>query len=184
MVTTYAAPLYFCVPTAVGETRGLEPTGGARPAPVERGSRILGQAAFVLHVETKHVPRQVGALLRLGPVDGAPLSLAAVRTVVASRLAELPSPAIVSYIPGVSRPRRLAGAELVETYPVLPLAEGVGLAAGLMSWSGQVGIGITVDPELVPAADRLPAALAEALSAYAETAPMGAPRLGATVGPP
>lgn len=83
--------------------------------------------------------------------------------------------AIVSYIPGVSRPRQLAGAGLVETYPVLPLAEGVGLAAGLLSWSGDVGVGITVDPTLVPSADRLPAALRAALAAFAEAAAVATP---------
>lgn len=77
--------------------------------------------------------------------------------------------AIVSYMPGRVRPRSCAGARVSATYPVLPVAEGVGLAVGLMPWGRQVGIGITVDPTLVPDADALPAALEEALGALARS---------------
>lgn len=70
---------------------------------------------------------------------------------------------ILSFMPGSPSDRFLADARLAETYPVLPVARGVGLSIGLMSWAGQVGIGITVDPGVVPDADRLPAAMRQAL---------------------
>lgn len=70
---------------------------------------------------------------------------------------------IVSFLPGAPSARRLAGVRLAETYPVLPLAEGIGLSIGLMSWDGALGVGITADPGLVPDADRLGPAMQEAV---------------------
>lgn len=77
---------------------------------------------------------------------------------------------IVSYVPGRARQRSFAGAPVVHGYPVLPIAEQVGLSVGVMPWFGALGFGITVDPALVPDADQLDAALTESFAALlAET---------------
>jgi UDP-N-acetylglucosamine:LPS N-acetylglucosamine transferase len=74
--------------------------------------------------------------------------------------------AIASVLPGVRRPTRLRGAPITEVYPVLPLAEGVGLAVGAMHWADGTTVGITC---AVPGlAEGLPAALRQAFAALAE----------------
>lgn len=61
---------------------------------------------------------------------------------------------IVSTIPGPAKAPMLAGAMVRQVVPVLPLAEGVGLAVGALLWGGRLTLGITTDPVLVDG-DRL-----------------------------
>ena len=72
---------------------------------------------------------------------------------------------LVSVMPGRRRAMHVEGAEVREVHPVLPLADGVGLAVGAMNWGRSMGIGITVDPALVDAPGRLRERLDEALAA-------------------
>ncbi len=46
-------------------------------------------------------------------------------------------------------------------YPILPLAEGVGLTVGAMTWEGRLSFGLTADAAIVPDLDRLAAAVTE-----------------------
>lgn len=62
---------------------------------------------------------------------------------------------IVSVIPGPRRPYTFAGVPLREVYPVLPLADEVGIAVGVLSWGDAVTVGVTTDVTLVPDAGRL-----------------------------
>ncbi len=62
---------------------------------------------------------------------------------------------IVSVMPGVRRPLHIGGGLVAEVVPVLPLAEGVGVAVGAIAWGRTLGIGITVD-DAVLADDDLP----------------------------
>jgi WS/DGAT/MGAT family acyltransferase len=66
---------------------------------------------------------------------------------------------LVSVFPGQRRGHRLLGARVAEVYPVLALADGVGLAIGAMTWETSLSIGILADAGLVPDADRLAAGL-------------------------
>jgi hypothetical protein len=60
--------------------------------------------------------------------------------------------AIVSNMPGPSVPLSLGGAPLRDVYPLLPLAEGVPLAVGALSWSGQLYLSVIAEPRLMPEA--------------------------------
>jgi diacylglycerol O-acyltransferase len=60
---------------------------------------------------------------------------------------------IVSNMPGPPVQLSLAGVPLRDVYPVLPLAEGVPLAVGALSWSGQLYLSVIAEPQLVPEAD-------------------------------
>jgi diacylglycerol O-acyltransferase len=57
---------------------------------------------------------------------------------------------IVSVFPGVRRTRHLLGSEITAVFPVLALADGVGLAVGAMTWGQSLSIGLMADPALVP----------------------------------
>jgi diacylglycerol O-acyltransferase / wax synthase len=76
----------------------------------------------------------------------APLQRAIARTAFTSRRFSL----IVSVFPGTRQSRQLLGAEVTEVFPVLALADGVGLALGAMTWGRSLSIGIMANPALIP----------------------------------
>jgi diacylglycerol O-acyltransferase len=72
---------------------------------------------------------------------------------------------VISNVPGPPFPLYVAGAEVLDTYPMGPIFEGFGLNITLMSYRDRVDFGLVACPELVPdvwrIADGLRAALAE-----------------------
>jgi UDP-N-acetylglucosamine:LPS N-acetylglucosamine transferase len=52
---------------------------------------------------------------------------------------------VVSVMPGVRRPLHIGGGLVAEVVPVLPLAEGVGVAVGAIGWGRTLGLGLAVD---------------------------------------
>jgi diacylglycerol O-acyltransferase len=66
---------------------------------------------------------------------------------------------ILSDIPGPDAPLALLGRRLGITYPMMPLAPGIGLSVAAVSLAGVMGVGITADPGLMPK----PALLARAI---------------------
>ncbi|WP_024799947.1 phosphatase PAP2 family protein [Nocardia sp. BMG51109] len=87
--------------------------------------------------------------------------------------------AIVSNMAGPTGAMTFANVPIAQVFPILPPAPGVPLVAGVLSWHGVLGIGLSVDPALLdPAAfaDELPRVLAElAEPAVAEPGPSVAP---------
>lgn len=79
--------------------------------------------------------------------------------------------AIVSVIPGPRRAQHFHGNQLTEVYPILPMAEGVGLAVGLMRWADAFSIGLTGDAGLLDDVDTLAEAVREAFNDYRDAAP-------------
>ena len=73
---------------------------------------------------------------------------------------------LVSVFPGDRRRHQLLGLPVGEVYPVLPLADGVGLAIGAMTWEQSLSVGISADAALIPEADKLGAELADAVGNY------------------
>ena len=107
--------------------------------PAERLSAVRGQV-------TSH--------LRRGEQDAAALALRAMNLLpqpVQRRTAALLYQdrwfnLLVSVFPGIRRRHWLLGARVEEVYPVLALADGVGLAIGVMTWEGSLSIGILIPP--------------------------------------
>jgi WS/DGAT/MGAT family acyltransferase len=52
---------------------------------------------------------------------------------------------IVSSVPGPRSPRHLAGALVSAAYPIIPLAEQVGLTVAAMTWNDKLTFGLTAD---------------------------------------
>jgi hypothetical protein len=69
---------------------------------------------------------------------------------------------IVSVIPGPRTARWLGPARVERAWAVLPLAEGVGLAVGVLAWDDVLALALTWDPGLLPDGDRLAPLLEEA----------------------
>lgn len=75
---------------------------------------------------------------------------------------------IVSVIPGPRRPQSFAGVKLTGVYPILPMADGVGLAVGLMRWTESFAVGLTGDATLVSDIDELAEAVRDAFAEFHE----------------
>jgi len=69
----------------------------------------------------------------------------------------------VSNVPGPRTPIYMLGAEMQEAYPVVPLSDQHALSVGIFTYRGGVHFGLYVDPEALPEASRLPAALSESV---------------------
>jgi diacylglycerol O-acyltransferase len=83
---------------------------------------------------------------------------------------------VVTNVPGPQFPMFLAGAEMVETYPVPPLHPGFGLSIGVTSYDGGVYYGISADRDALPDIDVLGQCVKEALDELVDTASETRPR--------
>jgi hypothetical protein len=90
-----------------------------------------------------------------------PLQRAIARTAFTSRRFSL----IVSVFPGTRQTRQLLGAEVTQVFPVLALADGVGLAIGAMTWGQSLSVGIMANPALIPDVALLAAGMRHAFTA-------------------
>jgi WS/DGAT/MGAT family acyltransferase len=85
---------------------------------------------------------------------------------------------LVSVFPGIRRSHRVLGARVAEAYPVLALADGVGLAIGVMTWEQSLSVGILADAALVPDVDVLAAGFTDAFRDYQRCAQPDPARTG------
>jgi diacylglycerol O-acyltransferase len=144
-----------------GQPSGARPRGRARDArpPANRTAGVLLELpvdpmSLADRAAATRTMRQ--ARMRRGDAEAtafvlgamnvlpAPLQRAFARAVYTSRRFNL----IVSIFPGLRRTRHLLGAEIATVYPVLALADGVGLAVGAMAWGRSMSIGLLADPAL------------------------------------
>ena len=70
------------------------------------------------------------------------------------QMAAAPINTICTNIPGPPVSLYVQGKRLETLVPLVPLAQGVGLAFAILSYADNLTIGVTVDPALVPEADR------------------------------
>jgi diacylglycerol O-acyltransferase len=83
---------------------------------------------------------------------------------------------VITNVPGPQFPMFMAGAEMVETYPVPPLQKGFALAIGVTSYDGGVYYGITADRDILPDIDVLGSCVREALDELVDSASDSRPR--------
>jgi diacylglycerol O-acyltransferase len=83
---------------------------------------------------------------------------------------------VITNVPGPQFPMYLAGAEMVETYPVPPLQKGFSMAIGVTSYDGGVYYGITADRDALPDIDVLGQCVKEALDELVDSASDTRPR--------
>jgi diacylglycerol O-acyltransferase len=62
---------------------------------------------------------------------------------------------VVTNLAGPRQPVHLFGAPVEIAYPIVPLADGIGLTVGAMSWGTQMALSLTADPALVPEVDEV-----------------------------
>ena len=71
---------------------------------------------------------------------------------------------VVSNVPGPQIPLYIAGARLMASYPIMPIAENMGLSIACTSLSGTMAFGLTADWDTLPDIEYLAAAMDESLS--------------------
>lgn len=70
----------------------------------------------------------------------------------------------VTNLPGTGTPLHLLGSRLCEVYPFVTVIGNIALIIGVVSYGGSLGVGITVDPDVVEDVDAFTAALDRAFA--------------------
>jgi UDP-N-acetylglucosamine:LPS N-acetylglucosamine transferase len=147
------------VPTTAGRVRRGASAAGADAPGHESAAVLLDLPVGAMPVR-RRIAEVAEALDRLGagrPVAArvAVLAMALLPGALQARLARFGYGGrffglIAAVLPSWRRELRVLGAQITSVYPVLPLAGGVGLAVGYLSWGEVLGVGITADSDLFP----------------------------------
>jgi diacylglycerol O-acyltransferase / wax synthase len=62
---------------------------------------------------------------------------------------------VVTNVPGMQVPLYLLGSKMLEAYPFVPLSGNLSVAIAILSYDGQLNLGISADPDLAPDLDVL-----------------------------
>jgi hypothetical protein len=76
---------------------------------------------------------------------------------------------VVTNVPGPQFPLYAAGAQMLECYPVVPIAKGQGVSIGLTSYNGGVYYGLNADRDTMPDVDVLAQCIEESLAELLDT---------------
>jgi diacylglycerol O-acyltransferase / wax synthase len=155
---------------------GSQVVGHRLSLPVGESSPVirLHQVSYALKAHTE-TGRAVAADRIAGVAGFAPTTFHA----LGSRVAAEESAGVnlvITNVPGPQFPMYLAGAEMVETYPVPPLQPGFGVAIGVTSYDGGVYYGITADRDALPDIDVFGQCLRDALDELVDSASDSRPR--------
>ncbi|MGH3827096.1 MAG: WS/DGAT domain-containing protein, partial [Pseudonocardiaceae bacterium] len=112
------------------------------PMPLSRRVAAVADALRRLQRRDQSVAAEA-VVTTLGRLP-APLHARLVRSIYRRRFFSL----IASVLPGPRQAHYVWGTRIVSAFPVLPLADGVGLAVGFVTWGDMIGVGVTTDPGL------------------------------------
>ncbi len=107
--------------------------------------------------------QRVGADDLTGLSGFAPPTLHALGARAAGGLSRRAYNLVVTNVPGPQKPRYVAGAQLLESYPVVPLFPGQALSIGVTSYLGNVCIGLNADRDALPDLDVVAQCTADSL---------------------
>jgi WS/DGAT/MGAT family acyltransferase len=125
------------------------------------GRKRLG----LIREKTKHLKDSnyaVGAefLMNIGTWAPPTIHAMAARLAARTRVINL----VVSNVPGPQIPMYIAGAKLLAQYPIMPLADSMGLSIAVTSLAGTMAFGITADWDTLPDIEVLEAGIDDALA--------------------
>jgi diacylglycerol O-acyltransferase len=155
----------FAEPTSLGSQ--VTPHLLALPVGESNPVMRLHQVSYALKAH-KETGRAVAADKLAGLAGFAPTTFHALGARVASQHAPHTYNILVTNVPGPQFPLYAAGARMLASYPVLPLAQGHAVAIGATSYDGKVFFGIDVDRDAVPDIDVLAQCLPESLDELVE----------------
>ena len=156
---------------------GSQVVGHLVDLPIGEGSPVvrLHQVSYALRAHSE-TGRAVAADRIAGVAGFAPTTFHSLGSRVAFREARGGVNLVVTNVPGPQFPMYLAGAEMVETYPVPPLFPGFSLSVGVTSYDGAVYYGITADRDALPDIEVLGQCVREALDELVDSASESRPR--------
>jgi WS/DGAT/MGAT family acyltransferase len=144
--------LYASVPVALraqAETAGLGNQVGLMVVPLPVGEPDPAQRLQHITRATTERKRRPERLASLRPVGSLTILRALNRYSRRQRIVDL----FVTNVPGPQRPLYVLGARLVEAFPVVQVAGNVPLSVAVLSYAGQLNIGIQSDPDGLPDLD-------------------------------
>lgn len=134
------------------------------PDPVVR----LSQVSFAMKAH-KESGQSVGADVLIALGGFAPPTLHSLGARTASRSTRRLFNLVVTNVPGPQFPLYAGGAQLLEMFPVVPLARSQGLSIGVTSYNGGVYFGLNADRDALPDVDVIGALLEESLTELVDT---------------
>ena len=134
------------------------------PSPVVRLSQV--SYAMTGHKESG---QSVGAEALVGLAGFVAPTLHAMGARLASTFTRRLFNLVVTNVPGPQIPLYAAGAEMLEVFPVVPLAKGQAVSIGLTSYNGGVFYGLNADRDALPDVDVLAQCIEESLAELVET---------------
>jgi WS/DGAT/MGAT family acyltransferase len=116
----------------------------------------------------KESNQAVGAefLINIGTWAPPTIHAMAARAASRSRVINL----VVSNVPGPQLPMYIAGAKLLAQYPIMPIAQNMGLSIAVTSLAGTMAFGITADWDTLPDVEFLAQAIDESLTGLRKAA--------------
>ena len=156
---------------------GSQVVGHLVDLPIGEGSPVvrLHQVSYALRAHSE-TGRAVAADRIAGVAGFAPTTFHALGSRVAFTEARGGVNLVITNVPGPQFPMYLAGAEMVETYPVPPLLPGFSMSVGVTSYDGAVHYGITADRDTLPDVEVLGQCVREALDELVDSASGSRPR--------
>ncbi|MBV9830291.1 MAG: DUF1298 domain-containing protein, partial [Marmoricola sp.] len=150
---------------------GSQVVGHLVDLPIGEGSPVvrLHQVSYALRAHSE-TGRAVAADRIAGVAGFAPTTFHALGSMVAFREARGNVNLVVTNVPGPQFPMYLAGAEMVETYPIPPLQDGFSMAVGVTSYDGAVYYGISADFDALPDVEVLGQCVRDALDELVDSA--------------
>jgi diacylglycerol O-acyltransferase / wax synthase len=172
---TPATVVRAMVPVSVRDTAD-SPSRGSRVSsyyvdlPVGESSPIvrLHQVSYAMKAH-KESGQAVGATALVALSGFAPPTIHSAAARLASGLTSRLFNVVVTNVPGPQYPLFAAGAQMLETYPVVPLGRGQAVSVGLTSYDGAVYFGLNGDRDAMPDVDVLAQCLEESLAELVET---------------
>ncbi|HEX6755000.1 MAG TPA: wax ester/triacylglycerol synthase family O-acyltransferase [Mycobacteriales bacterium] len=134
------------------------------PDPVVR----LSQVSFAMKAH-KESGQSVGADALVALSGFAPPTLHSLGARAANGFSRRLFNVVVTNVPGPQFPLYAAGAQMLEMFPVVPLAKGQGLCIGLTSYNGGVYYGLNADRDALPDVDVIGSLLEESLAELVDT---------------
>jgi diacylglycerol O-acyltransferase / wax synthase len=134
------------------------------PDPVVR----LSQVSFAMKAH-KESGQSVGADAIVALSGFAPPTLHSLGARAANGFTRRLFNVVVTNVPGPQFPLYAAGAQMLEMFPVVPLAKGQGLCIGLTSYNGGVYYGLNADRDALPDVDVIGSLLEESLAELVDT---------------
>ncbi len=156
---------------------GSQVVGHLVDLPIGEGSPVvrLHQVSYALRAHSE-TGRAVAADRIAGVAGFAPTTFHSLGSRVAFKEAKGNVNLVITNVPGPQFPMYLAGAEMVETYPMPPLFPGFSLSVGVTSYDGAVYYGISADRDALPDIELLGQCVREALDELVDSASDSRPR--------